>query len=165
VDTVFLAVTQYFVAPSGNTMFEEIRHDDNLIALIVRGDYEKPGISFFTPGHFSQQLAYMKHPTGHVIGAHFHNPVPREVLYTQEVLVIRRGKLRVDFYDKNLAYLFSRILNGGDVVLLASGAHGFEVLEEVEMLEIKQGPYAGDQDKTRFDSVRPESIKLSNRST
>jgi len=95
----------------------------------------------------------MRHPDGHVIEAHVHNPVDRTVQYTQEVLLIKRGKLRVDFYDGKRAYLQSRVLGEGDIVLLASGGHGFKVLEEVEMIEVKQGPYAGDADKTRFRPV------------
>jgi mannose-6-phosphate isomerase-like protein (cupin superfamily) len=79
-----------------------------------------------------------------------HNLVPRNITYTQEVLIIKRGRLRVDFYDRNRTYLHSRILSAGDIILLASGGHGFEVLDEVEMIEVKQGPYAGDGDKTRF---------------
>ena len=79
-----------------------------------------------------------------------HNPVPREVQYTQEVLLLKRGRLQVDFYDDRQTYLESRILEAGDVILLATGGHGFEVLEEIEMIEVKQGPYAGDKDKTRF---------------
>jgi mannose-6-phosphate isomerase-like protein (cupin superfamily) len=89
-----------------------------------------------------------------------HNPVSRNVHYTQEVLLIKSGKLRVDFYDDGQNYLESRVLEGGDVILLATGGHGFEVIEEVEMIEVKQGPYAGDQDKTRFTGVPAESIKL-----
>ncbi|GAM09922.1 hypothetical protein OR1_02204 [Geobacter sp. OR-1] len=114
------------------------------------------GCSFFTPVNYSQQLAYMHHPVGKIIESHLHEPVPREVIYTQEVLLVKRGKLRVDFYDDSQRFLESRILSGGDVILLASGGHGFEVLEEVEMIEVKQGPYAGDQDKTRFNGVSTE---------
>ncbi|MDW2980592.1 hypothetical protein [Rhodanobacter sp. KK11] len=132
-------------------MIEEIRHSNKIIAIIIRSGYNEQGIHFFTPNDFSQQLAYMSHPAGHVIGAHYHNPVPREVIYTQEVLVIRRGRLRVDFYDGARNHFESRELEAGDVILLASGGHGFEVLEELEMLEIKQGPYCGDRDKTRFE--------------
>ena len=120
------------------------------MAIIVRRSFARPGIHFFTPSELSQQLAYMRHPSGKVIPPHVHTPVPREVEYTQEVLVIRRGKLRVDFYDAGEQYRESRILEGGDVILLASGGHGFEVLEEIEMVEVKQGPYAGEQDKRRF---------------
>src|ERR1039457_1665303 len=124
-----------------------------LLAIIIRSGFHESGIHFFTPDDLSQQLAYMRHPTGKEIPPHVHNPVPREVRITQEVLFIRKGKLRVDFYDDDRNYLESRILEGGDTILLATGGHGFEVLEEVEMIEVKQGPYAGDQDKTRFESV------------
>ena len=131
-------------------MVEEVKYDGNSYAIIVRNSFNKPGISFFTSGEWSQQLAYMNHPTGKIIEPHIHNPVKREVHYTQEVLFIKRGKLRVDFYDDNQEYLESRVLEEGDVILLMTGGHGFEVLGEIEMIEVKQGPYAGDQDKTRF---------------
>lgn len=131
-------------------MVESVMNGEQLLAIIVRHDFRAAGIQFFTPGNFSQQLAYMNHPAGKIIDPHVHNPVPREVTFTQEVLFLRRGKLRVDFYDDDRNFLESRILEGRDVILLASGGHGFEVLEEIEMIEVKQGPYAGDQDKTRF---------------
>lgn len=134
-------------------MLEKILHENILLAIIIRSGFHKPGIHFFTPDDFSQQLAYMRHPSGKEIPPHVHNPVPREVQLTQEVLFIRSGMLRVDFYDNTRHYLKSRILEKGDTILLATGGHGFEVLEEVEMIEVKQGPYAGEQDKTRFGAV------------
>jgi mannose-6-phosphate isomerase-like protein (cupin superfamily) len=129
---------------------ERIEHAGELLALIVRDDYAKPGVTFFTPGDLSQQLAYMRHPAGKVIAPHVHNPVPRSVAYTQETLFIKRGRLRVDFFDAQQAWLASRELKAGDVILLIKGGHGFEVLEEIEMIEVKQGPYAGEEDKTCF---------------
>lgn len=131
-------------------MCEEIIHDGKLLALIVSHRYSKPGVSFFTSGELSQQLAYMRHPAGKVIDPHVHNPVTRQVTLTQETLIIKSGALRVDFYDDQKNYLRSRVLEAGDVILLIQGGHGFEVLEELEMFEVKQGPYTGDQDKTRF---------------
>jgi mannose-6-phosphate isomerase-like protein (cupin superfamily) len=134
----------------GDTMVEQVTVGGKLLAIIVRAGFSEPGVSFFTPDNFSQQLAFIKHVPGRLIEPHIHNPVQREVRTTQEVLVIRKGRLRVDFYDDGHDYLESRILGGGDVILLAEGGHGFEVLEELEMIEVKQGPYAGDEDKTRF---------------
>lgn len=136
---------------------EKIEHEGALLALIVRREFAEPGIHFFTPNELSQQLAFMRHPAGKVIGAHVHNPVARTVAFTQETLFIRRGRLRVDFYDDGQTYLESRELRGGDVILLIQGGHGFEVLEDLEMFEVKQGPYAGDADKTRFDGRPPSS--------
>jgi mannose-6-phosphate isomerase-like protein (cupin superfamily) len=132
---------------------EEILIDGDVCAIIVRADYDQSGIQFFTPSTFSQQLAAMSYAPGKVIGAHTHNPVRREVFNTQEALFIRKGKLRVDFYDRKQQYRTSRILDAGDVILLISGGHGFEVLEALNMIEVKQGPYAGDADKTNFSPV------------
>jgi len=141
-------------------MIEVVMHNEAILAMIVSDSYSAEGIQFFTPNSFSQQLAYMHHPAGKVILPHVHNHFVREVSYTQEVLVIKRGRLRVDFYDEGQAYLKSRILSAGDVILLASGGHGFETLEELEMIEIKQGPYAGEMDKTRFSPVEANRINL-----
>lgn len=143
-------------------MYEEIKIKDEILAIIVRSGFSNQGIKFFTPDDFSQQLAYMSHPSGKVIEPHVHNPVKREVHYTKEILFIRKGKLRVDFYDDNQNYLESRVLYAGDVLLLASGGHGFEVLEDVEMFEVKQGPYAGESDKTRFIGIKPAEIIIKN---
>jgi hypothetical protein len=137
-------------------VIEKIHHNEKLLAIIIPHKFCEPGIHFCTPGDFSQQLAYMRHPAGKDIPPHMHNPVLREVQYTQEVLFIKRGRLRVDFYDDDRNYLESRVLEGGDTILLATGGHGFEVLEEIEMIEVKQGPYAGEMDKTRFEAVRKD---------
>lgn len=134
--------------------------ESQLIAIIIPTEFSEPGIHFFTENHFSQQLAFMSHPKGKVIEPHVHNPVNREVVYTQEVLIIRRGKLRVDFYSNKRHYLESRILSVGDVILLASGGHGFKALEELEMIEVKQGPYSGSADKTRFDGIDDKQMFL-----
>lgn len=131
-------------------MVEKILRDDVLYAIIVRNEFREDGVHFFTSNDLSQQLAFMKHPKGKVIDAHVHLPVKREVHRTQEVLVIKRGRLRVDFYTQAQTYLESRVLGEGDVLLLIAGGHGFEVIDDVEMFEVKQGPYSGDQDKQRF---------------
>lgn len=133
---------------------EQIIHQGELLAIIISQKFNKPGIHFFTPDDFSQQVAYMCHPAGKVIEPHVHNPVSREVRFTQEVLFLKRGRLQVDFYDNEHNYLENRILETGDVILLAGGGHGFEALEEIEMIEVKQGPYAGELDKTRFEGKK-----------
>ena len=130
----------------------EIIHEKTLLALIIRTEFEKQGIEFFTPAHFSQQLGYMKRDAGYIIEPHVHNPVLREVDYTKEVLFVKSGRLRVDFYDNNQNYLKSEELRKGDVILLAYGGHGFEMIEKTELIEVKQGPFAGEKDKTRFKS-------------
>jgi hypothetical protein len=131
-------------------MIETIIYDKTTLGIIVRNSYRAEGIQFFTPNEFPQQLAYMNRPKGHVIDPHVHNPVPREVVLTQEVLLVRSGRVRVDFYTDAKDYVESRVLEPGDVILLAAGGHGFEMLEDAEMIEVKQGPFCGGMDKTRF---------------
>jgi len=65
--------------------------------------------------------------------------------------VIRNGRVRVNFYSSDKAFLEHRTLEAGDVILLCGGGHSFEMLEETSMIEIKQGPYVGEEDKTRFE--------------
>jgi len=128
--------------------------------MLLRTEYRADGIQFFTPSDFSQQLAYMNRPEGYVIAPHVHNPVAREVHFTNEVLFVKSGKVRVDFYDEEQNYLESRVLVKGDVILLASGGHGFEMLEATELIEVKQGPYAGEADKTRFSPAGGAQIHV-----
>lgn len=134
-------------------MIERVVFDDVVYAIIIRSNYHEEGIHFLTEDDYSQQLAYMHHPKGKIIGAHIHNHEERNIVLTQEVLVIKKGTLRVDFYRDDFSYLESILLYSGDIILLASGGHGFEVLEEVEMVEIKQGPYLGEKDKLRFSGI------------
>ena len=141
-------------------MIKTIIHNNIQLAIIIKHNYKKDGIEFFTPNEYSQQLAYMSHKKGKKIDAHIHNKVTRDVHLTQEVLVIRKGKLRVDFYSQDKIYLESTILEKGDVILLASGGHGFEALEDLEMIEIKQGPYLGEEDKTRFEHISNNKLEI-----
>jgi mannose-6-phosphate isomerase-like protein (cupin superfamily) len=139
---------------------ENVVVDGNLYAIIVRRDFRKPGVHFFTPGDFSQQVGYMAHPAGHRIQPHLHREALRSVRRTQEVLVIRTGRLKVDFYAQDRKHAASCVLEAGDVILLIEGGHGFEVLEACEMIEVKQGPYMGDEDKVRFAPVEaPERTR------
>jgi mannose-6-phosphate isomerase-like protein (cupin superfamily) len=130
---------------------EIIRDAEETLAVIIRKDFKTEGIRFFTPDDFSQQLAYMHHPKGKKIKPHVHNAVKREVHFTQEVLVVKSGKLKTTIFRNDRSFLSSHVLEAGDVILLAGGGHSFEVLEDIEMIEIKHGPYAGDMDKTHFE--------------
>ena len=140
-------------------MIQRIMHADKVLCVIIRRGFSKDGIEFFTPNDFSQQLAYMRRPKNYVIPPHKHNAVVREVNFTQEVLFIKSGRVRADIYDET-NYLESTILEAGDVILLAYGGHGFEMIEESEIIEVKQGPYAGEMDKVRFEPVGKEKLEI-----
>lgn len=121
-----------------------------LYAIIIKDQYSAKGVEFFTPDIFPQQIAYMKHSSGKRIGAHLHNSIERVIFKTQETLIIKSGILEVEIYDNHRQLLFTSRLNKGDIIFLADGGHGFVVIEDVEMIEIKQGPYLGEIEKERF---------------
>jgi len=140
--------------------YEEIKHNDKLIAIILRANYTFDKTTFFSPPEFSQQLGCIVYKKGGVIKAHFHKEVHRKITLTQEVLFIRRGKVMVQFYTTNKEYITSRELIAGDIIFLCSGGHGFKVLEDTEMIEVKQGPYSGrDSDKELFEGMEDDTSK------
>ena len=144
-----------------NTAPETIVHNQQTLAILVRATFRREGILFFSPDSFSQQLGYMQRPQGYRIAPHDHNPLPRTIEWTQETLFIRSGKVRLDLYaPENREYLSSHILGPGDVVLLAHGGHGLVMLETSEIIEVKQGPYAGEADKTRFVQVPESQVRI-----
>jgi hypothetical protein len=142
-------------------VIEKVEKNKKIYAIIIRANYSKEGIEFFTPNEFSQQLAYMKRPKGYNISPHLHLNTNKNIQNTQEVLLIRSGKVRVDFYEPDKKYFLSKILTKGDVILLAFGGHGFEILEKSEIIEVKQGPYEEAKDKERFESTLKNKINIS----
>ena len=131
------------------------------MALIVRGNYRKrKGITFFTPNDSTQQFGYMKHKKKYIIKPHLHKKRMTKIYYTTEVILILKGILRVDFYSQTKKYLFSKILKEKDIIMLVSGGHGFKAIKDLEMLEIKQGPYNLIKDKIKFQNVDEKKIKI-----
>ena len=96
----------------------------------------------------------------HTIKPHLHKKRVTKILYTTEVILLLKGMLRVDFYNTLKKYLFSKILKKKDIIMLVHGGHGFKVLRDVEMLEIKQGPYNLIKDKIKFENINENKIKI-----
>ena len=141
-------------------MSEIIKHNDLLLGMIIRASSPTNGVDFFTPDEFQQQIGILKLPKDHRFQPHIHNEIKREIFFTYETLVIRKGKLRVDFYDTEKNYLFSDIVSSGDILLLAEGGHGFKVLEEIDFVEVKQGPFLGEKDKFKFEMLPDELVRM-----
>ena len=127
-----------------------IEKDGEIYAIVLRKSYTAPGPTFFTPGEFSQQLGMLVHPKGKVVKRHRHKLVKREIFRTQEVLLLLEGKVRVEICTDEGEKIKSFLLYPGDAVLLARGGHLVKVLEACKMIEVKQGPYAGFDDKEFF---------------
>ena len=142
-------------------MIEKIIYKKKLLALIVRGKYRnKKGITFFTTKESTQQFGYMKHEKKYIIKPHLHKKRLTRILYTTEVILLLKGIVRVDFYTHRKKYLFSKLLKQKDIIMLVSGGHGFKILKNAEMLEIKQGPYNLIKDKIKFENINENKIKI-----
>lgn len=120
-------------------------------AIIIPSNYSKDGIEFFTEQNYSQQLGYMKRPANYSIRPHKHNLNKRTVQKTQEVLFIKSGMIKVNFYSNDGKLVGKRQLEKGDVIMLCEGGHGIEFLVESEIIEVKQGPYSEKLDKEFLD--------------
>tara|TARA_A100001234_G_scaffold42425_1_gene34731 strand:+ start:4216 stop:4647 length:432 start_codon:yes stop_codon:yes gene_type:complete len=142
-------------------MIERIYNKKKLYALIVRGQYQKKrGINFFTDKNATQQFGFMNHKKNHFIEPHRHNKRLSKIETTTEVIIILDGILRVDFYNNKEKYLFSKKLYSKDIIMLSNGGHGFKVLKDVKMIEVKQGPYSLSKDKLKFERINEKKIKI-----
>ncbi len=122
---------------------EKIEWHDELLAMVVRCGHGEPGVNFITPPENSIQLGILKHAQGSVIKAHIHKQRTRVIQNLHEVLFLQKGKLAATFYDAAGKQVGATVLNAGDVILLLGGGHGFKVLEDASIFEVKQGPFAG----------------------
>ena len=142
-------------------MIENILHKKKLYALIVRSKFrKKKGINFFTKKEDTQQFGYMKHDKDHEILPHYHKKRLTKVSMTTEVIIMLKGILRVDFYNPKMKYLFSKKIYEKDLIMLVHGGHGFKVLKDAEMIEVKQGPYSLSGDKVKFKKIEEKKIKF-----
>ena len=102
------------------------------------------GLQFFSPDGDYVQVGTWGYQAGKELLAHTHSEVPREVLWTQEVLYIRKGSIRANIYDSRDQKVEELIAGEGDVLMLLRGGHGYHILEDgTQVLEIKNGPYVG----------------------
>lgn len=131
-------------------MIEKITYNNFMYAIVVRSEYRSNHIDFINDENDLLQVGYMSHKKNHKIIPHRHKDFERNINGTQEVLLIQEGRLKTNFFDEDNKEICSVILEKGDLILLLGGAHGFDVLEDLSMIEVKNGPYAGNHDKTKF---------------
>ena len=141
-------------------MIKKIFDKKKLIALIIKPKkIKKKGPNFVTPNNFTQQLGVINYPKNHFITPHTHKKYLRKVSRTSEVLIIQKGILRTDFYNSKKKYMFSKTLKEGDIIFLHESHHGFKVIKDCSIIEIKQGPYIQLADKVLFKKADENKIK------
>ncbi len=131
-------------------MIEKIKCENEDIAIIIKKGYKPESVEFLTPENYNQQLGIMKCIKGKIIQSHIHKSVKREVIGTSESIFVCSGKVEVNLFNNNKEKVATRILTEGDIIFLINGGHGFKMLEDSVLLEVKQGPYLGEDDKERF---------------
>jgi len=131
-------------------MVERIERNGRPLAVIIRAAMLPEKTTFLTPNEFKQQVGFVVYPRGGEIARHVHRPLERHLVGTSEVLVVRKGRAEIDVYDDDQSLVATRELRVGDVMLMVGGGHGFRLLEDTVLLEIKQGPYTGVDEKERF---------------
>jgi hypothetical protein len=129
---------------------ETIAWDDRPLASIIRADASPQATTFFTPPEFKQQVGFIVYPAGSEIRRHIHRPIQRRLSGTSEVLIVQRGSCEIDIYNDQRNLVASRELRTGDIVIFVDGGHGFRILEDTVLLEVKQGPYTGLEEKEFF---------------
>jgi len=138
------------VSPSEQTAIEQITDNGQVLCIIIRASFIPDKTTFLTPSDYKQQVGYVVYPAGGEIVRHVHKPLERHLVGTSEVLVVRQGRCLVDIYSDAREMVTTRELGPGDIMLMVSGGHGFRMLEDTVLLEIKQGPYTGVDEKERF---------------
>jgi hypothetical protein len=132
---------------------ERIIHKRKIYALIIREkvQFKKRGVNFLTDDNDLLQVGFLKHNKNHKIKSHVHIKQKRNINYSSEVLIIRKGELKVSFFDEKGKKIFKpKILHKNDIIILFQGGHGFEVKKNCEIIEVKQGPYLKNKDKKLF---------------
>ena len=129
---------------------EHILFEGKPLAYIIRSEIVPKTTTFLTPSEFKQQVGFVVYPRGGEIQRHVHRPVERHLIGTSEVILVRQGRCEIDIYDNQRQLVTTEELREGDILLMVDGGHGFRMLEDTVLLEIKQGPYTGVEDKERF---------------
>ncbi len=134
-------------------MIEYIKKNKIIFAQIIRSKFKsKKGVNFFTKPNLIQQVAYMNHKQGHKIIPHYHKRTVRKINKTSEVLIILDGRMKIDFYDRKNKLFKKTILKKNDIIVLIDGGHGFQMLNNCKFIEVKQGPFVKNKDKTRLNA-------------
>ena len=129
---------------------ERIHWGETCLSYIIRADFSPHETTFLTPPEYKQQVGFVVYPTGGEIQRHTHRQIERHIVGTSEVIIVKQGHCLLYVYNDGHELIALRELSPGDLVLMIAGGHGFRMLENTTLLEIKQGPYTGVDEKERF---------------
>lgn len=129
---------------------ERLGDGERALAILVRGGWAPTRTTFLTTPEHNQQLGFIVYGAGEEIPRHVHKPLERRIVGTCEVVFVRQGRCDVDLYDDDRRLVATRELAAGDTLIILAGGHGFRMREDTVLMEVKQGPYTGLDEKERF---------------
>ena len=132
----------------------EVKQGSVVLARIIKAQVFPEGLSFVSSDNEYIQLGTWKYNKGKKLLAHKHNEYERTALLTQEVIIVKKGKVNARIYGTDDKLVKQIELKQGDCAIMLQGAHGFDILEDdAEVIEVKNGPYGGpEKDRTRLES-------------
>jgi hypothetical protein len=128
---------------------ESIKQNDVCYAEIIRADAHVEKTTFFSPPDSSFQFGLLAHEAGFFEPAHYHRPFKREISDVQQMFVVQCGVVAVQLYTDNGEMFREVVLKVGDAIVLIHGVHSLRVIEDMQCISVKQGPFLG----TEFDKI------------
>ena len=129
---------------------EHIVASGQSLAYVIRAEIDPKKTTFLTPPELKQQVGFVVYPAGGEVKRHVHRALERHLVGTSEVIIVRKGLCEIDIYDDRRNLVATRELRPGDIMLMTGGGHGFRMREDTVLLEVKQGPYTGIDEKEHF---------------
>ena len=134
---------------------ESIEHGGKRYAEIIWADTQVTETTFFSPSESSFQFGLLAHGAGFEEQPHRHAEVSRTIDDLQQMFVVQRGVVAVDLYDDEGELLRERTLRAGDAIVLIHGTHAIRVIEDMQCISVKQGPFEGtERDKVPVEVKR-----------
>jgi hypothetical protein len=136
-------------------MVETIEYHNKRYADVLWAAERVDKTTFYSPAESSFQFGLLAHEAGFFEPPHYHRPFTREINDLQQMFVVQRGVVAVQLYTDEGEMFREIVLKTGDAIVLIHGVHSLRVIEDMQCISVKQGPFLG----TDYDKVNVEISK------
>ncbi len=133
---------------------EIVEHGGKKYAEIIWAKERVDKTTFYSPAESSFRFGLLAHKAGFVEPPHYHKPVTRSISDLQQMFVVQRGVVAVELYDDDGKLLREIEMHAGDAIVLIHGTHAIRVIEDMQCISVKQGPYLGEEEDKVFVDVK-----------
>jgi hypothetical protein len=131
---------------------EVVNHGGIRYAEIIWADTRVETTTFFSPAESSFQFGLLAHKAGFTEPPHYHREFERTIRDLQQMFVVQRGAVGVQLFADDGRMLREVELRQGDAIVLIHGTHAIRVIEDMQCISVKQGPFLGaEYDKVLVD--------------